>query len=1319
MQGQAIDEKTTFKKGDILQYSLKVTHQGNGQYDALPLVDHMSGTQALLAPVAKNKNAGWTAGLDTVTDGGKEYYVLSKEGTYKNVWTSSGQRADTVVVKKTETGLDTVIKWYFTDYSGNRSDTVSYRAYVCPEDSALSYSLNNESWLNDHQAHRLYATIPGWTDTSFDFDKVIVDKVGDTNAGYRFSSVSEGSTVVYRLSLQSVVDPDGTVQTMTITGKDMDDALPLSIEGYRWSKDNVRISYQQNSDSYTVTNGESWEITEPEAGDQQYIKWAEDFSLRFSGEAYIYVELKFPSGTSWQEYAIKYGATTLVNTFRVLSAQRSVTHAVNTAAKVILQKGVYDTGYYYDDIYSTPYRQDMHIQDERLYYQNKDAKEHGVQYYVAIYNAGPTNLYLTELQDILPRGFTYYDSNSFYTNNSKTDFSFENVIRKEDGTLAEKMAAHVNPTTTMGEDGRQHITFRFSQDQGNHFSPINYDEERNMCYLKPGQALCFTYTCRTNSAPDTDDTALNVITMPYYDFNGGGVTVDETCKIVSGYSDKYTPNNGGCEILDNGQAESLGFDGKTNDTQWLKSEVTLMRGNMKPGITKALESTTTPNGTVTQNPTSATPTDTLNWAITTENDGTNPLTDYVLTDRMQSPYQFTGKVSYEIYKAPGKNNLLARPDQDYLFAIEKADEENTLTIKTNLNNTYTLTIGGEPLTLRCRWYYSKENDTNTGIVKNVEFQLSITRDGERNAVMSLHFPDETMGIPGSGSSRLLLSTNNPSGRLENKQFINTCFVTPIAQVWDGTTNKGNVVTLVTPFGNGAMPSVRNSAPVTTTYGYVTDSSKQVSEVGNPDNTAACTEEPNYIVLEDKTKQFRYTLSVDNATPKAMDKLILIDGLPEVGDHTAFLASDPRFSEFKVSLAENPEFVVTVQAKYSKASTVLDAANYTIEYSTKTEFDAEDWKGNGASWSTSAENARSIRLKILDEAGTLIPAGSTVSLSFTCKIDDPNVQPGQIAWNSFGYNYKLLGNPAELESAPLKVGVKTPSIPELRKQVVDHRGKPLTVEKDETFSFLVYPGVALTGEFTTREEWIAALDAANTPHAEFSVTVKKGESLSESVRLQTDKWAWTEGQPYTVVELPCGENYTFKRFLNSTASSYTLTYTSAQTQIVTCENTNLLWSIDLTKENTSHEPLSGAVFALYSPDASDKLAAVPAEYADLNVVLTVEHNNKTWYLVSVQTTSEDGKLNWPNLLREEYYLLEVKAPNGYNLNSPAGQILKQEKETQGVYSVTVVNRSGYSLPETGGTGTHLYALGGFLLLLSAGALFLYQRIRRRKEVGTPN
>ena len=1310
--GQTIDNKTTIQRGDILDYTLNVTHNGKGQYDALPLVDHMSGTQALLVPAAKNNNAEWAQGLQTITDNGVEYYILDKPGTYHNVWTSESQLADTVVVTQSESGLDTLIKWYFADYTGNRNDTVTYRSYVCPDTSALSYSLGNESWLNDHQAHRLYATIPGWTGTSFDFDKVIVDSVGDTGTGYSYSHISEGQKVVYRLMLRSSTDKDGKELPMTITGKDMYDALPLSMDTYRWNKDNVHITYMDN---YTVTNGDSWSVDEPEAGDQQYIKWADDFSMTFTGTAYIYVELDFPSGTPWQEYANKYATTTLVNSFYVLSAQRSVTHDVAVAAQVRLQKGVVDTGYYYDS--GSYYTSDMRIQDGRLYYQNNDVKIRAVRYYVSLYNAGPTNLYLTDMQDLLPRGFTYSSgSSSFVTetfNGSSND-----EIKKADGTYATKMTALGTPTTSTDENGRQHVVFHFTPATSTYaINPVSYDKDRDMCYLKPGQAIDFTYICKTNNAADTDDAALNIVTMPYYDFNNGGVVVDDGCKITSPRSNQYTPNDGGCDVWTNGEAENLGFTGGTNDTQWLTSEVTLIRGAIKPGITKALTSKTGQNGVTTQDPVSAAPTDTLNWTVKTENDGTNAISDYALTDRMQSPYMFTGNVSYTVYNTPDSNSLIAKPYSDYLFTIGNGTSDGTLSIRTNRGTTQTLTVGGAPITLKCGWFYNKSSATSDGIYKQVEVQLSIVQDSEGNAVLSLHFPDETMAIPENGYSLLTLSTNNPTGILENKQFINTSFVTPMAQVWDGTANKGNVVTLETPFGNGERPSVRNSAPVTTSYGYVTGSSKQVTEVGNPDNTAACTEEPNYIVLGDKTKQFRYTLSVENSTPKAMDMLVLIDGLPEIGDHTAFLASDPRFSEFKVSLAENPEFVVTVQAKDSKASMVLDAANYTIEYSTKKEFDAEDWKGNGASWSTSAENARSIRLKILDEAGTLIPAESTVSLSFTCKIDDPNVQPGQIAWNSFGYHYSLLDEAAELEAAPLKVGVKTPSIPELRKQVVDHKGQPCNVEQDETFSFLVYPGTALTGEYATREEIIAAL--GDTTYEEFSVTVKAGESLSESVRLQTDKWAWTEGQPYTVVELPCGENYTFKRFLNSTASSYTLTYTAAQTQIVTCENTNLLWSIDLTKENTSHEPLSGAVFALYSPDESDKLAAVPAEYADLNVALTVEHNNKTWYLTSVQTTPEDGKLNWPNLLREEYYLLEVKAPNGYNLNSPAGQILKPENKTQGVYSVTVVNRSGYSLPETGGTGTHLYALGGFLLLLSAGALFLYQRIRRRKEVGTLN
>ena len=1310
MDGKTIDEETTIRRGDILDYSLTVDHKGSAQYDALPLVDHMSGAQVLLVPVKKNECADWTNSLQTVTDNGTEYYILSNPGTYRNVWVNETQLADTVEVTQSGSSLDTLIKWYFVNYTGTRTDTVSYRAYVCPDKTALTYSLNNECWLSDRESHRLYAPLPGWNGVSFSFDKVIVDNVGDTGEGYRSSDVNEGQTVVYRLSLSSPTDQDGNPQTMTITGKDMYDALPLSMDGYRWSTENVRITYGKG-ESCQVTNGEHWNVEVPDAGDQQYLKWSADFSITFTGTAYVYVELTFPSDTKWQEYAVKYGTTTLTNTFHVLSAQRSVTHQVSIAAKVYLQKGVFDTGYFYGSSNSQPYRSDMSMTEDRLYYQNNDVKIRAVKYYVALYNEGPTNLYLTDMQDLLPKGFTYagggtYAGTTKFTTTTETGTNSTQIL-KANGAAASKKVAQVTSVAQTTENGRQIVTFQFSQPSGTSSYNISYDEDRGMCYLKPGECITFKYICKTNESEDTDDAALNTVTMPYYDFNGGGVVVDNQCVVTGPSSNMYTPNDGGCDVMDNGQVASLGFIGETDDTQWLTSDVTVIRGGIKPGITKTLTSKTSTAGTTELNPVSANPQDTLNWTITTENDGTNSIVDYVLTDRMQSPYMFTGEVSYTIYNAPNDTNKVAFCTAGYLFKIAKGSDDMQLNVTTNSGKAVNVTIGGESVTLSCNWYYSA-NSSNYGSYGTVNIQLSITKDKDENAVMSLRFPDATMAIPEGGNSKLTLSTSNTSDILQNKQFINTCFVTPLTQTWDNTTNKGNITTLDTPYGEGEMPTVRNSAPVTTSYGYVTGSSKRVTEVGNDSNTAACTDEPNYIVLPDAEKLFRYTITVDNSTPKAMDMLVLIDGLPEVGDHTAFLTSDPRFSEFKVSLAENPDFSVTVTAKDGTVTT-LPADSYTIEYSTKTAFDSNDWQGT-STWNTDVGDARSIRLTVMDSTGTLIPAGSTISLSFICKIDG-NVQPGQVAWNSFGYHYSLAGDPAELEAAPLKVGVKIPSIPELRKQVVDHSGQVRTVEKDTAFQFLVYQGAALSGSYTTKEELVAAL--GDTPYAEYTVTVKAGQSLSDSIRLQTDKWTWTNGEKYTIVELPCGGEYSFKRFLNSVNSTYTLTYTQAQTQIITCENTALRWSIDLTKENTSHTVLSGAVFALYSPNSSDQLSTVPEEYADLNIGLTADNGGKTWYLKAVKTTSEDGKLNWSDLLEEQYYLLEVKAPDGYNLNSPAGQILRQDKETQGIYSVTVVNRSGSSLPETGGIGTHLYTLGGLLLLLGAATILLYHLGRRRK------
>ena len=1291
--GQAVEPDSPIAQGDVVSYSLTVQHSGTGSYDVLPLTDHMTGGQALLVPKAKNQNADWAAGCRTITLEDAEYYLLTKPGTYSHVWTSDTQLADTVTVTKTDSGFDTLMKWYFTDYTGSRADTVSYQAYVCPNlavPGALSYSLGNESWLNDHATHRLYDVV-GWWGTTIRFDKKIVESVGDTGAGAVHSYVHEGEKVIYRLMLESGVDEEGNSVELHLTGDDMYDTLPLSIDSYRWNDQNVNVFYQENSENYQVENGDSWYINTASGSDQQLLKWNTDFSITFRGRAYIYVTLDFPREIPWQNYAARYGTTTLVNTYHVLNAQASVTHELSIPAQVRLQKGVWNS-----NGYNTSYGDDLAdycwSSDCRLYYNNDDSRPRYVTYYVSLYNGGMTNLYLTDLQDRLPRGFTLSDCDSY----SNFVSGYASVYRANENTASYKYTSISSSTRTV--NGIQYVTFHFSK--GDSSAPsinIRYDESRGMCYLAPGETIQFAYVCRTNQAADTDDAALNTISMPYYDYNGGGVQVDNDCKIVVRDSDKYTPNDGGCEVWNYSQAQTAGLTGGTTDTQWLTSQVTVSRGGIKPGITKTLTSKTDVNGNVTQNPAFAAPTDTLTWTVTAENDGTLAIKDYVLTDVMQAPYGFTGKVNYRIF-ASGRTDPIRYPRYGSLFEITSAGD-GKLHISYQGSKTAELTVGGPPLTVPVSWAY--ENSTYPSSTLQ-EVQLSVRQDDAGNAVMSIRFPKE-MAIPEYGKGVLTLSTKNETSILENKQFVNAAFITPLTQTWDDGTNKGNMTTLTTPFAEGELPSVRNSAPVTTTYGYMTSSSIRVTEADNPANTATSTADPNYIVLENTEKLFSYTLSVENTTPRAMDKLILISNLPQKGDHSSFLESDPRFSEFMVSLANSPNFTVTVTAKDDTVTT-LDSNQYTIEFSNKTEYDAKDWNGTSTWTSTSTDLTRSIRLKISDEAGTMIPEWSTVSLTFTCEIKG-DAEPGATAWNSFGYHYRLKNESLDLEAAPLKVGVKVPSVPKLKKQIVDHQGKEMAIKETADFSFLVYQGTALTGNYDTEEALTAALSKGNIPFRKYTVSVHEGKSQSEPVSLEAEGWTWTKDQKYTVTELPCGEKYMFSSFGGSTGASYTFTYNPSQTQTISCNNAMQNWAVTLTKVNTDEEILNGAVFALYSPVEEDQLSEIPEGYGEMTIDQTLERDDKTWYLKAVGTTGEDGKLTFGDLLREAYYLVEVKPPVGYNISDTNGRLLEQKYEVQGVYEITVVNRREIDLPKTGGIGIDmLYTLGG-ILLIQCAVIFL--------------
>ena len=72
--------------------------------------------------------------------------------------------------------------------------------------------------------------------------------------------------------------------------------------------------------------------------------------------------------------------------------------------------------------------------------------------------------------------------------------------------------------------------------------------------------------------------------------------------------------------------------------------MTVKRGEIIPGITKKVASV---NGNA-ENTAYAHTADTIDWAITATNSGRQGITDYTLTDAMESPYSYTGAVEYAI-----------------------------------------------------------------------------------------------------------------------------------------------------------------------------------------------------------------------------------------------------------------------------------------------------------------------------------------------------------------------------------------------------------------------------------------------------------------------------------------------------------------------------------------------------------------------------------------------------------------------------------------------------------------------------------------------
>ena len=1342
----------TVSDGAILNYQLDFTHYGSGEYDNLPMVDDLYGSQYLLVP--KEQNPGLAdKELKTKEYNGVAYYILT-EGEYTDIVVGKDDEenwltAATVTVTKTDeeqteevtrnsyTGIHTQIKWYFAHLDGGHyRKSVRYQAVEDLSITGISYSLGNIVWMNDRKDDRIYASVAWGDGTLIKYDKSIVETKGDAPTADMldeddYSMIAPGDKVTYRLTLESDTDT-----AYTIKGEDLVDMLPETYDVFEWEKD-TNISLEINcTENVKVTGIENWILVDEEetkiglTGGRQCMTWPEDTTISFNGKGavYLYITLTFPTdtedtGDTWSKYAAANAGMRLDNTLYVYRFPDSVEHDLKESGKALLQKGVLaQTIYGGNTFYATG--------SDRQSYANNDGNSRAVFYYVALYNDGNKRLYLNDLQDKLPTGFTYLRMLPGGSQVSGTEiWTIANTdsITTECGKSSKlidfsDLAGGAGVTyrsavvTAVPSEDKTGITFQIAGGSGEY--ALKYDEKQQQYYLDRNEGLVFAYAADVGTVEKTEDIAVNTVAMPYTDHLSTGVTQPDKTEVAVNAvtSDRFSDyNDGDRKIMSSDTVrQQYGFTGE--ETNWFVSSVSLERGKIVPGITKYTESYTSKQSGVTYDyKNSVGPDDTVNWCIRVQNTGTVSMTDYTVTDVMPKPYVFTGEVKYTIYDSQGRSlstgSLLSfngtRTSEDASVSIENKWYSGTLNLELD---------GTEA-------WLGKNGD---------EVSVAMKRDKiSGNESLSLHIKTLNRSIPEGGYMDITFSSVNPTKNYTNSVYVNHATVTPNQQTFTNA-GQGSIVR----DSSGKAVSVRNSSPVTVTFGYATTSEKSVTEVGNESNTAVSTDmDKNWIMLPSADSEFRYTLTVNNDTDWAMKKLVLIDNLPQTGDCSPFDTTAERNSEFDVNFAENPDIKVTVTDE-NGTSSVLDGKYYTVEYSNSTDFGGQqsaDWKGeNTGKWTATSANARSLRIIIKDEGGTQIPAKATVSASFNAVAGD-DAEPGKVAWNSFGYHYGLAGPTAELEAMPLTVGVKIPSVPTLKKQLVDNGNQSVKADKVENFTFLIYEGEALNG-YDTEEALTAALNEAGRTYMKKTLTVEAGASESDAVTLKPgdgDDFQWKEGQKYTAVELTATtEQYHLSGFVGAN-KNITFTYHAESDTNLVCRNMLWQWKINLVKvdsttvtegsttiaedsDTTKLKKLPGAVFCLYSPDEPDEQDkyTIPDKYSNLSIQSEIIEGDTTWYLCSVQTTDENGTISWEKLGQEKYYLLEVKAPDGYKLPENPGQILTRSGAVQNIYNITVKNTPGYALPETGGAGTLPYTIGGTLLL--AGSLLSGYVLRRKRE-----
>lgn len=1429
-----------FVVGDVVDYRAEVRKQGTDVYDTLPVYDTLSGSQAILVPVEGNDDAVYIksgdeevklpeAGLKIHTDAdGTKYYILAKEGTYKGVMFGEidGKllRTDKITVKKNNYTLDTVVYWYLSDLVGKENGYVSYfidYKTILREDlgkyQAVEGDLEfgrNDVYLNRVGNHQLYDYVGGnnqeiTVGQVFEFDKnvVIANAALENEELSKSQDIIRGQSVTYKLELHNT----SKEYSMNITGAY--DMLPQTYGQFAWSKDNVSMKAISSLPEGNTT-ADVWRISDKNKDGEEtgryYIYWndsetdetAAKISLKPNESLYIYVTLTFPSDAAvWSGYENDTfdDGNKLINSFYVGERKASVEHQIKASGEGMLQKGVYGI-YRYNQGGST---YNLVNTGDRNIYKNQALDYDVAAYYVTIYNSGNARLYLTDITDVLPKGFEYTsmfavsDYGTGLSYNTSSEYYYSNQYKRanniystysrylrtfpyaegdkldknnllayvEDGDRdIQYMQAYIKEETvsTKNADGEVQQKLKFSVLQKHpNATPSNtpgsyttgnikYDEERGLCYLEKGQALVFGYNAKILRADQTDDLANNRIAMQYYDYNdAGGFRLSQNVDVDANYADYLDSVNDGSSYLTNDfEASTGGFDGPYGG-DWLTSDVALNRGQIIPGVEKTLSAVVDDKGESrpVSNGALISPSDIAVWTVTMTNDGTNSIDEYTVSDEMQAPYYFTGDISYYLengrktkfsptYNPVNSNNRPTwkdtNPDalmMDVKFvdadgneiedSIENLGKENVwVKFKTGeqtKQNVYELTEHtvalGEECTFTSVWAGSHNTSWN---VAKQQFTVLFDVNEKGNCTLDITVRDHlpSLCIPVSGKAVLTVRTKKPASLLAYDSYVNTANLAPVQHYEADAVSKGAVIR----DENDNPVSVESTSMLTLSGAYATISWKDITDNSDPTNTASSLDtSDNYIVLKwDETKEppysdFTYSLNVQNRCNKPLYKMVVIDNLPDKGDFAAYSSGTiARNSQFEVSLTGTDVFTVSDDKnqleRVDRPSETGELA-YTVEFSCGVEFTDDDWSGNEtAQWMSfdetneklaagelSMTDIRSYRIIVSGDADHGITEGGTLRITANARISGESVKPNEIAWNNFGYKYYVNvsgNNNFALSASSLNVGVKTATIPKIKKELRSPTGAEVSAERlGLGAEFIVYENKdAAQIQYNDDQDLLKKLDEGGykftsvklTPDQLFdsdgdgsviSLTdckifkaVKDDNDVYSCVESEGEDstWKWTEDSKYTFVEVNIPKEMVFATMNSSQKNGCTITYKPTGSYTVYCINNYNDYAITLRKtDSETRSALSGAAFARYGV-----LNNVPENEADERMEQLWSVNVDKYIEASQMLNEEGGKR------------LTLSAPNVERLNAAKDISFADFMDVSGVSAeITDMNDAG--------------------------------------------